>query len=81
MTKIFDVQDAYYFCDIKHEETDSMRGSSDYKVTCYGMLNVAREQIKNITAMKVVNVFFCMFISNLYTNRTQPVKEKGEGTA
>ena len=73
--KVFDVQNAFYFCDIKHEATDSMRGSSDYKVTCYGMLNVLREQIKikgenvYVTTIKVVDVFLCMFKSKLYETK------------
>jgi hypothetical protein len=70
LLKVFDIQNAFYLCMIKHEATDSMRGSSDYKVTCYGMLNVLREQMKikgeNVTTIKLVNVFLCMFRSKLY---------------
>jgi hypothetical protein len=63
LLKVFDIQNAFYFCDIKHEATDFMRGSSDYKVTCYvSMLNVLREEIEikgeNVTTIKAVDGFF-----------------------
>ena len=87
LLKVFDVQNAFYFRDIKHEATDSMRGSSDHKVTRYGMLNVLREQIKikgenvYVTAIKVVDVFLCMFRSKLYENGKRLVKERRGGGA